>query len=253
MSRVFFTLKYIKHIIVKIICNPKHLLDYRNYVIKIRFHLWPFISKSRRNKISIFNTSFYLENDTFNGRGLYSYRSFKDRDEVEIIQNEIQPGSTCIDIGSNVGFYTIFLMKIINAKKVYSFEYNENTFKILQKNLQNLNCVQKLGRVGINEGDIIVDEIVEKNEKIDFIKIDIDGEDYFALKSCEKIIKRFKPKILIEISESSKRIQGVSFLDVIKNLKDHGYICYYANKKLNEFKKNSLEKNSVINLFCKQK
>ena len=142
-------------------------------------------------------------------------------------------------------------MKIINVKKVYSFEYNENTFKILQKNLQNLNCVQKLGRVGINEGDIIVGEIVEKNEKIDFIKIDADGEDYFALKSCEKIIKKFKPKILIEISESSKRIQGVSFLDVIKYLKDHGYACYYANKKLNVFKKNSLEKDAVINLFCK--
>ena len=90
MNRIFSTLKYIKNIIVKIICNPKHLLDYRNYVIKIRFHLWPFLSKSRRSKISIFNTSLYLENDTFNGRGLYSYRSFKDRDEREIIKIEMR-------------------------------------------------------------------------------------------------------------------------------------------------------------------
>ena len=47
---------------------------------------------------------------TFNGRGIYSYRNFKDNDERNLINSEIKSGSICIDIGSNVGFYTVFLL-----------------------------------------------------------------------------------------------------------------------------------------------
>tara|TARA_B100000959_G_C14849607_1_gene569565 strand:+ start:603 stop:881 length:279 start_codon:yes stop_codon:yes gene_type:complete len=79
--------------------------------------------------------------------------------------------------------------------------------------------VQINGEVGIEDDQILVDNSINSNEKVDFIKIDIDGLDYFALKSCERIIDNFKPKILIEISESSQRLHGINFLEVIEYLK----------------------------------
>lgn len=251
IKKILNILNYLTHILVKVIKNPKYLLEPKHYLIKLRFHLWPFLSRSKKNKISIFNTILHIESDTFNGRGIYSYRNFKDNDERNLINSEIKPGSICIDIGSNVGFYTVFLLKSDLAKKVYSFESNPNTFEILRQNTKNLNCIQTLGKVGDKTNQIIVDERIDKNEKIDFIKIDLDGEDYFALKSYKKIIGKYKPKILIEISESSERIQGVSFLEVIKYLNEFGYKIYYANKNLKEFKKLYLNKDQVINLFCK--
>lgn len=244
-------MKYLTHVLLKLIKQPKLLLDYKNYIIKLRFHLWPVIPKSKKKTISLFETKVIIEDNTLNGRGLYSYREFKDKNERELIINQIPQNSICIDIGSNIGFYTIFLLKKKVAKKVYSFEDNKKVYEILMQNTKNLNCIQTQGRVGFKEGQIKVDNKIDKNDKIDFIKIDIDGEDFYALKSCEKIIEKYKPKILIEISESSIRNQGISFLETIKYLNNFGYTCYYANSKLEIFDRKSLDKNQVMNIFCK--
>ena len=243
-------MRYLIHIFLKIIKDPKLLLDYKNYIIKIRFHLWPLLPKSIKNNVFLFDKKISIENDTLNGRGLYSYREFKDIEERELIEDQVSKNSICIDIGSNIGFYTIFLLKKKIAKKVYSFEQNYKVFKLLCQNTKDLNCIQIQGRVGLQKDDIKVEDVIEKNDKIDFIKIDIDGEDFFALKNCEKILKKYKPKILIEISESSLINQGIDFLETIKFLNNIGYTCYYPNKILKEFKRKSLNKDEVMNIFC---
>jgi hypothetical protein len=237
---------------IKRICEePKLLLDYRYYLMKLRFHLWPIIPKFAKKEISIFGIRLRIETDTLNGRGIYSYRSLKDLNERDLIKDQVKQNSICIDIGSNVGFYSIFLLKKKIAKKVYSFECNKKTFNLLLDNTKNLNCKQFEGEVGNKESQIIVDSVIDENDKIDFIKIDIDGLDYYALKSCEYIIDSYKPKILIEISESSVRYHNISFLDVVSFLKNKGYKCYYANKKLIEFDQTYLNKDEVKNIFFK--
>jgi FkbM family methyltransferase len=52
-----------------------------------------------------------------------------------------------------------------------------------------------------SEREHSIDFIVEKLrlKRVDLIKIDIEGEEYNALKGATKTIKRFKPKIIIEI------------------------------------------------------
>jgi len=244
-------ISYVIHILKRIIEQPKILLDYRYYVMKLRFHFWPLIPKNFKKKIYIFDTELNIENDTFNGRGIYSYRELKDEQERDLIQDQIEKNSVCIDIGSNVGFYSVYLLQNSIAKKVYAFEKNNNSFDLLLKNTKNLNCKQIKGEVGINKGQVLIDDVVGLREKIDFIKIDIDGLDYYALRSCEKIIDKFKPKILIEISESSVRYHNISFLDVIEYLNKKDYECYYPNKNLIKFDKTYLKKDEVRNLYFK--
>lgn len=244
-------MKYFIHLVRRAIQEPKKLLDYRYYLMKIRFHFWPLVPKFLKKNIFIFGKKINIETDTFNGRGIYSYRNLKDLNERKLIESQVNTNSICIDIGSNIGFYTIFLFKIINAKKVYAFELKKKTFNLLLKNTAEYNCIQIQGEVGINNNQIIVDNSVDAHEKVDFIKIDIDGLDYFALKSCEKIIYKYKPKILIEISESSERLHGINFLKVIEYLKTKNYECFYADTNLKKFDRKTLNKDEVINIFFK--
>ena len=71
-----------------------------------------------------------------------------------------------------------------------------------------------------------------------------------ALKSCKKIISRYKPKILIELSENSKDIYNIDYLSVIKFLKKYNYSFYDVNEYPVKFNR-KLFKNEVVNIFCK--
>jgi hypothetical protein len=132
---------------------------------------------------------------------------------------------------------------------LYSFEKNNIIFNLLKKNTRNFKNLKLYhGEVGIKKNQIIIDYIIKK--KIDFIKIDIDGLDLLALKSCETIIKRNKPKILIELSENSKDIYNIHWLSVITFLKKYNYSFYCVKEYLKKFNR-KLFKNEVINIFCK--
>lgn len=87
------------------------------------------------------------------------------------------------------------------------------------------------------------------DDKIDFIKIDIDGADYYALKSCQNIIARDKPKIIIEMSEASEIEHGIHYNKTIEFLVNNNYKLYEVDKKLEIFDR-ELKKNEVINLFA---
>ena len=87
-------------------------------------------------------------------------------------------------------------------------------------------------------------------EKVQFIKIDIDGPDLLALKSCTNIINSFKPKIIIELSEDSFRCHGMPYSEVIDFLNKKNYQCYEILKIPKLFDR-KLTKNEVINIFAK--
>ena len=85
-----------------------------------------------------------------------------------------------------------------------------------------------------------LDEILNK-KKITFIKIDVEGHEKEVIEGSRKIIKKFKPTLLVEIEERHTRVKVTETLEYINNL---GYKSYYYYKgkinltsKLNNFKK----------------
>ena len=71
---------------------------------------------------------------------------------------------------------------------------------------------------------ITLDQYVKKTGlQPDLIKIDTEGMDYSVLKSCEGVIKRFKPSILIEIAPEYLTRYGHSSNDVHRFLGKYGY------------------------------
>jgi FkbM family methyltransferase len=69
-------------------------------------------------------------------------------------------------------------------------------------------------------------EFENKLEKIDFIKIDIEGSELFALKGMRNHLSRFKPMILIELNDDTFGAANYTVKDVTDYLEEFGYQAY---------------------------
>lgn len=160
------------------------------------------------------------------------------------------------DVGANLGYYTVIVAKRVN--KVVSFEPFSKSFELLKKNveLNNLHNV-KLFKFGLGErtedkilyvpakknwasfyNDLwpksvkdkelarlfSLDNFVESFKEVPpptWIKMDIEGYEYFLIKGAIKTIKRYRPRFLMEVYP---KILGRDRLkELIKILLDLGY------------------------------
>lgn len=56
--------------------------------------------------------------------------------ETSFVENVLQPGDTFLDIGANIGWFTITAANIVGAEgRVYAFEPRNTTFKYLEKTI----------------------------------------------------------------------------------------------------------------------
>lgn len=162
----------------------------------------------------------------------YSYEP----DVIEAIIKNIRPNSTIIDVGSNIGLITLSVLHYYPTAHFHCFEpsgYSNQIFQqtILKNNLNsNIRLIKKglyhksgiipfythgipnaLGdgikdtkRAGISKKAPIevttLDNYVKKSkiQKIDLIKIDVEGAELFVLKGGRKSILKYRPLILFE-------------------------------------------------------
>lgn len=171
-----------------------------------------------------------------------------------------------IDIGANIGFYSILLSN--RFMKIYSFEPNKRNFKILRKNIETNNLKNiEIFNFGLGENKEILignsktkgelfqtsgfainkdnvegervsiekgDDILQFNDKTITIKIDVEGFELFVLKGLKEILSRNFCIIQIEIWEKNNS-------DVKKYFKSLNYkmICtidgdtYFSNRLTN--------------------
>ena len=103
---------------------------------------------NRDKAVHFFSTSLYINTVKENGylrASKYADRSSVFRDEVPILINLasfVTPGTTFIDVGSNVGLYCSSFarfQKLYADMKIYAFEANPDTFKRLSKTVENKN------------------------------------------------------------------------------------------------------------------
>lgn len=180
--------------------------------------------KERKIKFAINNPLDLIQKYHFGGL-------FWEERELAELAKAIKPGAVIVDVGSHIGNHAIFYEKFLQPKKLILIEPNEDSIKLLQKNLEINNISlqditlyqaaigakkgfarlsqqnQNTGASSIkinNSGDIEVfplDELIQ--EKIDFIKIDVEGMEFDVLDGAKNIIKLYQPKIYIEIKKEN--------------------------------------------------
>ena len=150
--------------------------------------------------------------------------------ETEFCKKEINLGDTVIDIGANIGYFTLIFAKLVGKTgKVISFEPDPRSFKILEKNVelngfQNVELINKAVsnqnkkvKLFMNTGDtqgsslkqteynkefheveaVSLDNCLEKDEEIKFIKIDVEGVEKEIIEGGKETLLRNKNIVLI--------------------------------------------------------
>jgi FkbM family methyltransferase len=177
--------------------------------------------------------------------------------ETKILQKIIQKDMNVIDIGANIGYYTILFSKWVGDKgKIFSFEPESENFRLLKKNINankannvitfqkavsNQNESKTLFLSEENKGDhqIIdlgenrtqigiectkLDSTIAAEHKIDLIKMDIQGAEMLALEGMNKILENnSKMTILMEFWPYGIEKSGYNPKNLLEKLEKYGF------------------------------
>jgi FkbM family methyltransferase len=200
-------------------------------------------------------TIHYLPDDVWIGQSIANgtYEPY----ETKLILNEINEDSVVIDVGANIGYYSLLIANKIKpgSGHVTSFEPDKTNFSILKKNISSNKISKKhitisMEAVGYkredkylylsktNRGDhrVYNDGDREKIEvqyttldyefkniyKVDLIKIDTQGAEPFVILGARKTILKHKPVIFFEYWPSAYIQAEADHKEMINWLGEYG-------------------------------
>lgn len=206
-----------------------------------------------------------VDRNSYMGGSIY-WSGFHHLNELLYLHRRLKRSDVFMDIGANQGEFSIFAAGKVPEGRVISFEPVARNRTLLNDNIQLNNIenieVHPYGlsdtpgslpiytssrtevHHGLHEGlstlypsgdrtmleETVALKVYDDNFNsiacIDFIKIDIEGAELFALKGMINMLAACKPEILIEINEETFNAAGYRSVDMIKFLTDLGYHPY---------------------------
>ena len=173
------------------------------------------------------------------------------------------------DIGANIGWYSNHLSKMFPNSTIYSFEPIPETFNQISANtelngatnirLNNLALSSKKEKLvffysptvtGASSSQNITENhnmtkleieadtldnfmITNSITKLDFIKCDVEGAEYFVFQGGLETFKQYKPIVFTEMLRKWAAKFGYHPNDIISFFSEIGYDCFYSqNGKL---------------------
>ncbi len=212
-------------------------------LIKLAYKFWPELYKKRffKSLQSIKTGNFTCE------------------PELLYLQSILKTDSTFIDIGTNKGIYLYQAEKIIKTGRIIGFEPNKKMVEFAAKLFKTSKIyplaissktgtatlyIPKNGLQDTRASLEVMDQNVEKIEietitldqwvaenqvnKIDVIKIDVEGHEFDAIQGCKIVLQKIKPIFIIEIE---LRHANYSIQDIFEFIKRYGYAVFYYNRE----------------------
>ncbi len=183
--------------------------------------------------------------------------------EAGVYRSSIKPGMKVLDIGANIGFFTLLFSDLAgSAGSVTAFEPDPENFRLLLKNTgangcANVRCEQKAvtqasgsvrlffseehrgdhrvfdsgdGRASLDVPSASVDELLGPGGRADFIKMDIQGAEYGAVLGMERTIRNSPGlKMFCEFSPALLRKAGSDPALLLEKLKALGFSFKYLD------------------------
>ncbi|MBP8192079.1 MAG: FkbM family methyltransferase [Chitinophagales bacterium] len=196
------------------------------------------------------------------------FKNRQDKQEILLLKKYIKSGDIVLDIGANIGFYTKILSELVGPTgKVYAFEPDKTNFTYLQRNAGHLKNVELINKAVSDKTDTITlyksdllnvdhktyatqnytstsvidcikaDDVVD-GRKVNFIKIDIQGYEYYAFQGMQEILKANNElKIISEFYPFGIQESGVSLVDFFNCLTSNNFNIFLCESdKLTPFK-----------------
>jgi FkbM family methyltransferase len=184
--------------------------------------------------------------------GLYDY------DEMNFLLRYLRPEDSFIDIGANVGVYTLLAASKIRYGSIYSFEVFPKNYDRLQENIKlnqfpqvktyEIAVSDQTGTIALNiaEGDSMpfithaaanntitvptdtLDNLLQNQPlaNLTLAKMDIEGAEILALKGALSLLKQQRPRVwILEINDTVSHF-GHQKQDLVDFLHSYGYHLY---------------------------
>lgn len=181
--------------------------------------------------------------------------------ETEIFKSLIKPGMTVVDIGANIGYYTLLASHLVGEKgKVFAFEPFISSYELIKRSIavngiRNVIpiCKAVINEIGVTQlhfgkytpacnsingkGESVTIQCTTLDyelmwSKIDVIKMDIEGSEVKALAGMQVIIRNNPSLILItEVFPKELKEASSSFEEYITKLQRNFTIQVIEEKK----------------------
>lgn len=250
-----------------------------------RFVQWLF--HGRHNVIKrVDGIRYQLDLNELIDSSIYFQGAFE-RESVAAVQRYLKPGDVALDIGANIGCYALLFSKIVGEHgKVVAFEPMGWAWRKLTRNKGlnafTTNLVLEKCAVGDRPAtaqrvrfrtswrifgaddppqeevvDVVtLDQYVEEHllEKVDFIKLDVDGFEYKVVRGGKRTLLKYRPIFMLELGSYTLESTGDRLEDLVDCLYDLGYAILWE-KGLYRFKDRAevtaaVPPDSTINVIC---
>ena len=191
---------------------------------------------------------------------------YYEKETFEEIKKNLSKGSVFIDGGANIGFFSILTSKLVGSSgKVICFEPTDSCYAYLLKNIKinrrkniylekkaissqngtvqfkiNKNSEENSIVSNFNKKKFLQNNIIKiksttidthckkkKISQVDLIKLDIEGQEYEAIKGSSKIIKKNRNiKIIFELNIANRK-NGITYSKKIFKLLKKLNFNYY--------------------------
>ena len=245
---------------------------YKILFAKIIFNLISIVIRKKIIRLKKNNINWELDLSEGIDLSIYIFGKFEYEIIKSISKHKLTKKPIFFDIGANIGVQTLQLIQNFKNSTVHSFEPTNFGFNKLKKNISlnkklnkrifanqlfltnKKNCLPKKiyaswnlnnkknvhkkhygsFKTTSNSQSLKLDDYIIKNKisKIDFIKLDVDGNELDVLKSGYKFLKRNKTPIIFEVAPYLYKEHGYTHNDLINLFRELGYNFYnIANLK----------------------
>lgn len=187
-----------------------------------------------------------------------------DRGEIRLLGRLLRPDHVFFDIGANVGVFSLYAAKRLTSGEVHAFEPLQQHLSRFSTNLE-LNGFSNIkvnpvalsrkpgsrtlyvpntnntgmasfyadetdpnGFAGHGITTTTLDQYVSDMQikRLDIIKIDVEGAELDALEGGRETIRRFRPRVMMEVNVSHLRRAGKTLDDLVGFWADLGYSMF---------------------------
>jgi len=244
-----------------------HQMTFPNQETVIPFHGMKFILSNPRT--SVIDGNIY-------------WKGIWEPQETNLFIKVLKPGMVVADIGAMEGYYTILAsIYVSETGVVHAFEPIESSIDYIKKNIQINNIkniklhefalfdkpgffkfekkdienrllvmltsfTQENEGLGLHTKTVVFDEWAEIQglEKLDLVKMDIEGAELNVLYGMRKTIEKFHPKLFIEFHTGNLKFYGKKPEELIDFLQEYDYKITPVDKKM------IIDYNKTLTIYC---
>lgn len=192
-------------------------------------HLAEFGYRGKASRFFVKNVADIVQSAHLNGE-------FYEQEYLEVLETFLTPGGVFLDVGANVGNHAVFVWKYGGQRAIVVIEPNPEAIALLRLNLL-LNAVEAdISYLGVGLSDraqnaeaqvpennlggarmvptadgplkLVTGDSLFAGRHIDFIKIDVEGQEIAVLTGLARTIAGCRPTMFVEVNEENRDAFG---------------------------------------------